>query len=709
MSGAETTTPISRAKYSGRDFDTIWDDLRQFLKDRYPDTYSDFQSSSQGVMLMDMLAHSLMQMHWYLDRRASEAYLDTARRTSSASRLTRQNGYKMRPAASSSVDLTVTPDAAKSFAFPIRVGFKFAGPNGLVFEATEEVQWSALSVAPKTINAREGETHRRSSAADGSARYEVKLIAAGQEGVFLQDGSTVVYVDGVLWEEVDFIEFGEGNQYEVHYHEEPPLIRFGNGVAGTIPPVGADIRVTYVVQHGEAGNVGSGSISDVSTPLVYRNETIALTVTNSVASSGGSNPETVEEARRNAPAYYGARKRAVTQSDYQALAGTYSHPEYGAVAAANAFVAREYTEDIESVGYINAVEGEVENYQAALTAFVASGAALVSGVTSDLSAIAAREATISTETTSVLASLTAILAAANTLNAGSPQLAVVLETVNRMLANDGGWAYDIDELIADTVGIPSVALDLTDNWKPAIQELLAIITGVKSSVDANAPTCRDQALSADAQVDLVVSDMSVITSSRTDAQADVASLSATLDGIGSEVASHEATIDGELQDLKDHLSVVFGSDCDANLITVPVLAYDGDGNYQAPSTGLRNELEMYLQGIADVAHLVNVVDGSADIILVDVTVNLKQADAYVFSEVSSSIKVAITAEMKKRAFGSSLYLNKVYRLSESVTGVEDFDLSLSADSDYEDDAGNIICPAGKVLALGTLTISPLAD
>ena len=403
-----STTAINKARYSARDFDTLFDDMRQFLEDRYGAVYNDFQASSQGVMLMDLLAHSLEQLHWYMDRRASEAYLDTCRLMSSASRLTRQQGYRMSPATSSSVSLTVAPKSAQSFAFPIPVGFKFKGPENKIFEVTEQIVFAAGSTASQSVSVREGETFRVAATSDGSAGQEVTLSSADNDATFVIDGSVRLFVDGVEWSEVDFLEFGENNQFEVHYHEQPPIIRLGNGVSGKIPDATASISVIYAVNHGEEGNVGSGSITAPSAALVYRFTTIQLTVTNATASSGGKNPESVEEARRNAPRWFGSRNRAVTKEDYEVLAGTFSSAEYGSIAAASAFVAREVSEDLEASGYINDILGEVADYQAKISGFVTDAETALGLLDAQIVSVGTERASINTKAATIASAASSI-------------------------------------------------------------------------------------------------------------------------------------------------------------------------------------------------------------------------------------------------------------------------------------------------------------
>ena len=65
-------------KYTNRDFDSIKEDLIEFAKRYYPDTYKDFTQASFGSMLFDMVALVGDSLSFYLDYQANESFLDTA-------------------------------------------------------------------------------------------------------------------------------------------------------------------------------------------------------------------------------------------------------------------------------------------------------------------------------------------------------------------------------------------------------------------------------------------------------------------------------------------------------------------------------------------------------------------------------------------------------------------------------------------------------
>jgi hypothetical protein len=89
-------------------------------------------------------------------------------------------------------------------------------------------------------------------------------------------------------------------------------IRFGDGTNGRRPITGAAFHARYRIGNGTLGNVGAGVIAC----LVTTGDAITA-VTNPLPGTGGTDPESIEQVRRRAPAAYRAQQeRAVTPEDY---------------------------------------------------------------------------------------------------------------------------------------------------------------------------------------------------------------------------------------------------------------------------------------------------------------------------------------------------------------------------------------------------------
>jgi hypothetical protein len=88
---AKRTFPID---YTSRDFSSIRDDLINYTKRYYPDTFKDFSEASFGSLMLDTVAYVGDIMSFYLDYQVNESFLDTASEYNNVLRLARQAGYK---------------------------------------------------------------------------------------------------------------------------------------------------------------------------------------------------------------------------------------------------------------------------------------------------------------------------------------------------------------------------------------------------------------------------------------------------------------------------------------------------------------------------------------------------------------------------------------------------------------------------------------
>lgn len=93
-------------------------------------------------------------------------------------------------------------------------------------------------------------------------------------------------------------------------------VQFGDGVRGTVPPIGKDnIIATYRAGGGSRGNVAAGLIVTLRTTIPFVDK-----VLNPAAAGGGSDTELVESAIVRGPRSIKHRGRAVTAEDFEQLA-----------------------------------------------------------------------------------------------------------------------------------------------------------------------------------------------------------------------------------------------------------------------------------------------------------------------------------------------------------------------------------------------------
>ena len=108
-------------------------------------------------------------------------------------------------------------------------------------------------------------------------------------------------------------------------------IRFGDGLRGARPPLGATLRVDYDYGAGRAGNVGPGAIDSGSALPA------SITVSNPIATWGGSEAETVRNGEKQIPRYIQHRDRLVTVADFETITLRTPGVEIGRVEVLSAF------------------------------------------------------------------------------------------------------------------------------------------------------------------------------------------------------------------------------------------------------------------------------------------------------------------------------------------------------------------------------------
>jgi uncharacterized phage protein gp47/JayE len=125
-----------------------------------------------------------------------------------------------------------------------------------------------------------------------------------------------VRIDGVLWHEVDAL-FGREKDERVYTtsvnDENEMTVHFGNGINGARLPTGRNnVVATYRQGLGQDGNVRANTLTTLlDRPVGLKS------VTNPVAAQGGAEPESLDEARINAPNTVRAFGRIVSLRDFE--------------------------------------------------------------------------------------------------------------------------------------------------------------------------------------------------------------------------------------------------------------------------------------------------------------------------------------------------------------------------------------------------------
>jgi len=112
----------------------------------------------------------------------------------------------------------------------------------------------------------------------------------------------------------------EANEFVVESeHDGSAYLRFGDDIHGKRPNVDTSFTATYRIGNGTAGNIGAESLAHI-----VSEDARLLRVDNPLPAQGGSDPESAEDIKRDAPEAFRKQERAVTPADYAAVTERHS-------------------------------------------------------------------------------------------------------------------------------------------------------------------------------------------------------------------------------------------------------------------------------------------------------------------------------------------------------------------------------------------------
>jgi len=280
--------------YTSRDFVSIKNDLVNYAKRYYPDTFQDFSEGSFGSMMVDMTAYVGDVMSFYLDYQVNESFLDSALDQKNINRLAKQLGYK-RPGSSASEGMVtlyalipasttgIGPD--RRYAPVLKSGTKFGAENGAVFTLIEDVDFgkSENDIVVATINSATDLPSKYALRVDGrirSGELKVEYITVGDyqrfPKFFLEDKNIT---------EIVSVTDSSGNKYhEVEYLTQDtvyfPVTNAGadKDLVPSIMKPRAVPRRFIVDNHVDSTSIqfGYGSDDNVTSDVVAEPSTVIL-------------------------------------------------------------------------------------------------------------------------------------------------------------------------------------------------------------------------------------------------------------------------------------------------------------------------------------------------------------------------------------------------------------------------------------------------
>jgi len=201
-------------------------------------------------------------------------------------------------------------------------------PQNTIFNSKDGKQW----ITTRNVTIERGTYTYKVPVAQKEAVEEVELGTYTSHDIIITlgdlptdkkyvEGSMVLTIGGEAWTLVDtFAYSGPGDKvYKVELDTTlTPYLVFGDGQFGRKPTIGSLIKGQYYLTYGANGNIPANQFDKV--PDVMTDVTSGLTLTNTIAATGGSDYEDFDTLKEHIPLSIKTLGVAITKEDYEAIA-----------------------------------------------------------------------------------------------------------------------------------------------------------------------------------------------------------------------------------------------------------------------------------------------------------------------------------------------------------------------------------------------------
>lgn len=341
-----TLVQLPKFDYSSLDFETIIADAQRLITEHpeYLENWDDFLETDAGRMLLEMNAFIMEKFTSKLDWIAREMFIGTATQKQSQINILRLINYKPKLPTTSHVKLSLKlAKWAPSFNLPNR--FSITGKNTLGANANFECLEIADDGKPNynfvyTVNTGDANNKIREihnvPFYQGTTRTEQDIYMDGVSNESYKltaspviENSIRVYSDTTNKEFVEVESFisPEAQQEDLSPElrripfmveinaDNEATIKFGHSNIVSIPEKGEKIRLIYRTGGGSKSNIVKGGINTTKTLNINGNRVTTI-FTNPQKAFGGSDGESIDEAKLTAPLSLRTANKTVTYEDY---------------------------------------------------------------------------------------------------------------------------------------------------------------------------------------------------------------------------------------------------------------------------------------------------------------------------------------------------------------------------------------------------------
>jgi hypothetical protein len=318
--------------YTSKDFAGFKASLLDYASREFPE----WQSRSEGdfgVVLVELLSYMGDILSYYGDRLQAEAYLSTATQRLSILQIAELLGYvpsSAVPAVGTVTFKSANPGPA-SVVIPagtaVVTGYIESLDDSIVYE-TDAVASITVAGGEVTVPVTQGQTRsmRLLGSSNGLASQQYRIterpVIENSVHLFVSTGYDSQGTEtSEEWTQILYLVDGDSNdKVFATFNDEAGAtwVSFGDNLNGQIPNNQLNVYATYRIGGGVVGNISANQVINIADPSVSG---VSVSLDNagqsmSSAMISGTDQESTDQIRSNAPRAFRTQNRAVTLQDF---------------------------------------------------------------------------------------------------------------------------------------------------------------------------------------------------------------------------------------------------------------------------------------------------------------------------------------------------------------------------------------------------------
>lgn len=288
-------------------------------------TFNAMYPSQTATSLVNTLAGVGSMLQYTVVSAMANAYMDSAFSPSGIYQLAETLGNNLHGNIAARLVCEITRINCRGNSILIPAGSQFE-VEGIPFFNVDEINFAPRYNTVKNITLMQGHLVTVERTTAGIPNEKLYFSAD-----FKADPNNIkVFVNGEQWNIAEtFISYDTGSVIDASElkvvvvktdAEGRTYVKLGNGINGLLPSANSIVKIQYVSNDGEEGNITKNNLDiKLLTPIYQNNELLEVEFPVSTTSYGGAPQQSLEVLKATSPNIFASGHRAIRRDDYRAL------------------------------------------------------------------------------------------------------------------------------------------------------------------------------------------------------------------------------------------------------------------------------------------------------------------------------------------------------------------------------------------------------